>query len=114
MYILGTDTYVVFGKIRGDNMTSRMQANAAQQFVARAATTPAPAAAIIPSLTEIVDWEDDASVDADVELDVDETDMEAKDIELVMQQAGVSRAAAVKALRARDGDMINAIMELSM
>lgn len=45
--------------------------------------------------------------------DVDETGVEPKDIELVMTQAGVSRAKAVKALKAAEGDIVTAIMELT-
>jgi len=41
---------------------------------------------------------------------VDETGVEAKDIELVMTQASVSRARAVKALKASSGDIVSAIM----
>lgn len=44
---------------------------------------------------------------------VDETGVEPKDIELVMTQAGVSRARAVQALKAADGDIVSAIMELT-
>jgi NACalpha-BTF3-like transcription factor len=36
------------------------------------------------------------------------------DIELVMSQANVSRAKAVKALKSNDGDIVNAIMDLTM
>lgn len=46
--------------------------------------------------------------------EVDETGVEAKDIELVMTQAGVGRAKAVKALKNADGDIVSAIMELTM
>ena len=45
---------------------------------------------------------------------VDETGVEAKDIELVMSQANVSRGKAVKALKNNDNDIVNAIMELTM
>jgi len=45
---------------------------------------------------------------------VDETGVEAKDIELVMAQGNVSRARAVKALKANNGDIVNAIMALTM
>jgi nascent polypeptide-associated complex subunit alpha len=45
--------------------------------------------------------------------DVDETGVEPKDIELVMAQAGVSRGKAVAALKANDGDIVSAIMELT-
>ena len=40
--------------------------------------------------------------------------VEAKDIELVMSQAGCTRAKAVAALKANDNDIVNAIMELTM
>jgi len=46
--------------------------------------------------------------------EVDETGVEPKDIELVMTQAGVSRSKAVHALKAADGDIVSAIMELTM
>jgi len=46
--------------------------------------------------------------------EVDEAGVEPKDVELVMSQAGVSRAKAVKALKTNDGDIVNAIMELTM
>ena len=41
---------------------------------------------------------------------VDETGIDAKDIELVMSQANVSRGKAVRALRSNGMDIVNAIM----
>lgn len=46
--------------------------------------------------------------------DVDESGVEPKDIELVMTQASVSRTKAVKALKKAEGDIVSAIMELTM
>jgi len=43
-------------------------------------------------------------------MQVDEGGVEAKDIELVMSQAGVSRAKAIKALKSNNNDIVNAIM----
>jgi len=45
--------------------------------------------------------------------DVDEAGVDAKDIELVMQQVLCTRGQAVKALKQSDGDVINTIMSLS-
>lgn len=45
-----------------------------------------------------------------VSLQVDETGVEVKDIELVMSQANVSRAKAVRALKNNSNDIVNAIM----
>lgn len=49
-----------------------------------------------------------------ITLQVDDTGVEPKDIELVMTQAGVSRGKAVKALQNASGDIVSAIMELTM
>ena len=46
--------------------------------------------------------------------DVDESGVEAKDIELVVQQAQVPRAKAIKALKKNGNDIVNAIMELTI
>jgi nascent polypeptide-associated complex subunit alpha len=43
----------------------------------------------------------------------DDTGVDKKDIELVMTQASVPRSRAVKALKAADGDIVSAIMELT-
>ena len=53
------------------------------------------------------------SVTEEAEEEVDESGVEAKDIELVMSQAGCSRAKAVKALKENDGDLVNSIMSLT-
>ena len=45
-----------------------------------------------------------------VSFQVDESGVEAKDIELVMSQANVSRVKAVKALKNNSNDIVNAIM----
>ena len=48
------------------------------------------------------------------EEEVDASGVEEKDVELVMSQANVSKAKAVKALKNNDNDIVNAIMELTM
>lgn len=44
---------------------------------------------------------------------MDETSVEASDIDSVMTQTGVSRSKAVKALKGHDGDIVSAIKELT-
>ena len=78
-----------------------MAAQAAQLKNAFKAEAPAAGAAM-PTLEEVEEG------------DVDETGVEAKDIELVMTQANVSRAKAVTALKANPGDIVTAIMDLTM
>lgn len=60
----------------------------------------------------VVEGEDEVPslVEAEDEEEVDETGIEANDIEMVMSQANVSRSKAVKALRANDNDIVNSIM----
>ncbi|EOA21470.1 hypothetical protein CARUB_v10001862mg, partial [Capsella rubella] len=100
-----SETYVIFGEAKIDDMSSQLQAQAAQRF------KMPDVASMLPNN----DASEAASVpqEEDEDEDVDETGVEAKDIDLVMTQAGVSRPKAVKALKANDGDIVSAIMELT-
>ena len=92
-------SYIVFGEARqGTGMPGKLQqqAHAAQQLAS-------------PLVEE---QKADPAVE-EVEEEVDETGMDAKDIELVVTQAGCSRARAVAALKTNDGDLVNAIMSLT-
>lgn len=99
-----SDTYVVFGEAKSEDSSAQSQAAAAKQFQQQAGSMPSqPAADGMPELSG-----GDDSGEA-----VDETGMEGKDIDLVMTQAGCSRAAAVTALKDNDGDLVNSIMSLT-
>lgn len=106
-----SDTYIVFGEARYEDLGAQQRAqlgNAAQQFnrpdammgaglgagmgMPRAAETKAP---------EVDDGP------------VDETGIEAKDVELIISQIHCTRAQAVRALKANNGDIVNAIMSLT-
>ncbi|ODV86407.1 hypothetical protein CANARDRAFT_6882 [[Candida] arabinofermentans NRRL YB-2248] len=114
-------TYVVFGEAKVEDLNKRYaEAMAAQQAAQAAAGVsqeggapkdPASITADLQaaSLTEKKEEEEEEDVDAVV----DESGLEASDIELVIQQADVSRAKAVKALREYNGDMVSAIMSLT-
>lgn len=94
-----SDTYVIFGEAKIEDLSSQLQTQAAEQFKA-------------PDLSNVIAKPEASSMAQDDE-DVDETGVEPKDIELVMTQAGVSRSKAVKALKAAHGDIVSAIMELT-
>lgn len=108
------DTYVVFGEAKIEDMSQQAQMEAASKFrgddggvampteMGGQGTSPAIAK---PSIPEADEDDDEA---------VDESGVEAKDIELVMSQANVSRKRAVNALKNNDNDIVNAIMELTM
>ena len=83
-----SDTYIIFGEAKIEDLSAQATSAAAQQF---AAPDDAPKAVAAPAA--------DAGDDADGE--VDEAGVEAKDIELVMSQAAVTRGKAVKALCAQ-------------
>ncbi|KAH8512626.1 hypothetical protein Peur_056616 [Populus x canadensis] len=94
-----SDTYVIFGEAKIEDLSSQLQTQAAEQFKA-------------PDLSHVISKPETSAIAQDDE-EVDETGVEPKDIELVMTQAGVSRSKAVKALKAADGDIVSAIMELT-
>jgi len=92
-----SDTHVIFGEAKIEDLSAAAQA-AAQQFNAEMPSVEAPK----------------AKIEEEDEGEVDETGVEPKDIELVMTQAGVSRGKAVNALKGNDGDIVSAIMDLTM
>ncbi|KAL7435931.1 hypothetical protein ACHAXM_006917 [Skeletonema potamos] len=102
------DTYVIFGEAKTEDQSQMAAAaqQAAQQQAAAAAAKQVPDAS---SSLEPVS-EEPAGVE---EAGADEEGVEAKDIDLVMSQAGCSRAKAVKALKENDNDLVNAIMSLT-
>ena len=59
---------------------------------------------------ELVTQAGDQMVYDEDDEEVDATGVEAKDIELVMSQANVSRSKAIKALKNNTNDIVNAIM----
>ncbi|CDH60194.1 predicted protein [Lichtheimia corymbifera JMRC:FSU:9682] len=107
-----SDTYIVFGEVRVDDMRQRAQAAAAQQLAAEAAAKAedteanAPSSVAAAATTAEEEEEDNEPVDA--------TGIEEKDIDLVVTQANVSRNKAIKALKNNNNDIVNAIMELTM
>merc|ERR1719478_851578 len=102
-----SDTYIIFGEAKIEDLSAQAQASAAQQFAGSAAAPGMGAAA--PK----ADAPDAAAMEDVEEGEVDETGMEAKDIELVMSQVQCSRPKAVAALRANNNDIVEAIMQLS-
>ena len=102
-----SDTYIVFGEAKIEDLSQQAQIDAAKKFNAAEAPQPSEmgatgttgAAAPQPAIPE--DDEDE---------EVDESGVEDKDIELVMSQANVSRSKAVKALKNNSNDIVNAIM----
>ncbi len=113
----------IFGEAKIEDLNSQAQASAAQQLAAaesaNAGNGDAHAghshvqdsgkgkAAANGADTKKEEEEDDGE-------EVDDSGLEAKDIELVMTQASGSRKKAVKALKENDNDIVNSIMALSI
>ncbi|KAI4338053.1 hypothetical protein L6164_016407 [Bauhinia variegata] len=100
-----SETYVIFGEAKIEDLSSQLQTQAAQQFR-------------MPDMGSVMAKPDAAAAAAGTQPDeeeeeVDETGVEPRDIDLVMTQAGVSRSKAVKALKTHSGDIVGAIMELT-
>ncbi|KAG2279162.1 hypothetical protein Bca4012_012148 [Brassica carinata] len=103
-----SDTYVIFGEAKIDDLSSQLQTQAAEQFKA-----PDRSSNVVSGGETFSGAAAAAAADQDDDEEVDEEGVEPKDIELVMTQAGVSKPRAVKALKAADGDIVSAIMELT-
>merc|ERR1719444_290782 len=98
----GSDTYIIFGEAKIEDINSQAQAAAAEQFKA-------------PEDTGAVDDDDDDEVPdlAEVEDgDVDETGLDVDEIQTVMDQASCSRAKAVGALKSKK-NIVDAILALT-
>ncbi|CAG9463094.1 unnamed protein product [Pedinophyceae sp. YPF-701] len=100
----GSDTYVIFGEAKIEDMSALQAQAQLEQFKQAQAQA---AQAVQPSTDAAAGEEDDGEA-------VDESGLDPKDVDLIVQQAGVSRAKAVGALRKTDGDIVSAIMELTM
>ncbi len=97
----GTNTFVIFGEAQLEDGGSENQKAAARAVAgggAAMAAEAAPAAAAAGG--------DDDNEDA--------TGLQEKEINVVMAQASVNRGKAIRALRNNSGDIVNAIMELTM
>ncbi|KAI0709310.1 nascent polypeptide-associated complex, alpha subunit [Earliella scabrosa] len=108
-----SDCYIVFGEAKIEDMNSQAQLSAAQHLASGAGGGMPNIQSSSAGGPE--DDDDDIPELEAVEEDgnVDETGVDPKDIELVIQQVGCSRAKAVRVLKESGGDLINAIMAAS-
>ena len=94
-----SETFIIFGEARVEDLSKQGQQQAAQQYNQPPATTTTETKPVVTSSDET---------------DVDDTGVDPKDIELVVGQAGCTRAQAITALKNNENDIVNAIMELTM
>lgn len=103
----------IFGEAKIEDLNSQAQAAAAQQLSQQEGAAEHTHDHSDKGKAPEVEAKKEEEEEDDGE-EVDETGLEAKDIELVMAQASVSRKKAVKALKENDNDIVNSIMALSI
>ncbi|KAI1339334.1 nascent polypeptide-associated complex, alpha subunit [Xylariaceae sp. FL0016] len=110
-----SNTYIVFGEAKIEDLNSAAQQAAAQQLAAQGGEHDhAGHDHSQGEPSKAVEGAEDKKDDDDDDEEVDAGDLEDKDIELVMTQANVSRKKAIKALQENDNDIVNSIMALSV
>ncbi|SCU82794.1 LAMI_0C00936g1_1 [Lachancea mirantina] len=129
VYRTAGGNFVVFGEPKVDDFTQRLaKAQQEAQLAGPGLQTTGAAEALGKNPVETIS-KDPQSIQADMVAaaeqsagkeaveetsgPVDESGLSGEDIELVMQQANVSRDKAAKALRDHNSDIVNAIMSLS-
>ncbi|XP_074653080.1 nascent polypeptide-associated complex subunit alpha-like [Tubulanus polymorphus] len=102
-----SDTYIVFGEAKIEDLSQQAQVQAAEKFKAPdGGFGSASGDGVQNATSQPTQEESDEEVDA--------TGVEEKDIDLVMSQANVSKNRAIKALKNNNNDIVNAIMELTL
>ncbi|PHH88878.1 hypothetical protein CDD83_6924 [Cordyceps sp. RAO-2017] len=107
-----SNTYIVFGEAKIEDVNATAQQAAAQQLAAAEGDHAGHNHGESSKAAETTEAKKDEDDDDGEEVDAD--GLEDKDIELVMTQANVSRKKAIKALKENDNDIVNSIMALSI
>jgi len=102
-----SDTYIIFGNAKIEDMSSQPRdwLNTMQQQQQQQQLLPQAKKADMPTIKEDIPDQDN---------EVDASGLDENDIKMVMEQGGVTRGKAVKALKSNNGDIVNAIMELTV
>lgn len=124
----GSDTYIVFGEAKIEDLNQRAQIAAANQFKNIPTTNNAnessqekssstekqtSSSTTAASTNSTTNTTNPSTIQEEADDDIDTTGIEENDIQLVMTQAKATRARAVQALRKCKNDIVNAIMELA-
>lgn len=99
---LASDTYVIFGEAKIEDLNNQAHSAAAQRF-----TQGAPFVFNGADAAARPDPRLDLGADEDIQ------GVDAKDVDLIASQVGCSRAKAIAALKANNNDIVEAIMHLT-
>jgi nascent polypeptide-associated complex subunit alpha len=122
-----SDTYIVFGEAKIEDLAQRAQIAAANQFKnigqnqqANAGQQGAPTDQLQPAAADKAQGDQSSTnktapiaEESEEDEEVDAEGVEETDIQLVMSQSKTSRSKAIKALKKCNNDIVNAIMELA-
>jgi len=108
-----TNCYIVFGECKIEDLNSQAQSSAANQLRAAEAAENLGGKRNDDPKGKGKESEPAKVAEQDEGPEEDASGIEAKDIELVMEQAGVSRNKAIRALKENDNDIVNSIMALT-
>ncbi|XP_016997724.2 nascent polypeptide-associated complex subunit alpha [Drosophila takahashii] len=106
-----SETYICFGEVRVEDISSSAAASQAAAKAAERFRVPTPGGGeegATPAGESLADEEEDDDEE------VNDANLDEKDIELVQMQAACSRKTAIKALLRNDNDVVNAIMALTV
>ena len=109
--IPATETNIIFGAEKMEDLSQNAQMEAASNFTAKADPPQSKSTKKKQDLNTI---EEVAMPEDEVDEKINDDALDAKDIELVMSQANVNKSRAIKALRNSGNDVVNAIMELTI
>ena len=96
------NSFAIFGELRLEDPNARLSQAEAKKFQEKASVEAKPAAK-----------EEDKAAAEDDSAPLSEEGLTAQHIEMVIQHAGCSRNAAVRALREANDDMVAAVMKLT-
>ena len=123
-----SDTYIVFGEAKIEDLSQRAQIAAANQFKNLNQNQQGTTNNLSDQTSNVSNTNDKSQTDknisnqpksetiqeeSDEDEQVDAEGIEENDIQLVMSQSKTSRSKAIKALRKCNNDIVNAIMELA-
>ncbi|KAL9101196.1 MAG: hypothetical protein Q9163_003514 [Psora crenata] len=110
-----SNTWIIFGEAKIEDLSSQISDSALKNMGPSDSAGDHVGHNHAADKGKAIEGADDKKdEDEDDGEEVDDTGLEAKDIELVMAQASVSRKKAVKALKENDNDIVNSIMALSI
>ena len=109
--IPATETHIIFGDTKIEDLSQDAQMEAASKFTAKAHPPQSKSTQKKQDLNAI---EEVSKPEDEVDEEINDDGLDAKDIELVMSQANVNKSRAIKALRNSGNDVVNAIMELTI